>query len=88
MLSGVSQSAARPQYGADIVYSEELIDHKLMTCSRVVDEDSGHAKFLDKSGRQSVMPPNCAAHAHESCACASAVAGVAETKPASSIAHW
>ena len=36
-------------YGADVVYSEELIDHKLMRCERIVEDfappgDSSHRR--------------------------------------------
>lgn len=35
--------------GADLVYSEELIDYKLSTCTRVENDDLGTIDFVDKS---------------------------------------
>ena len=38
------------EYGADIVYSEELIDRRLITCHRVDNELLGTTDFVDSSG--------------------------------------
>lgn len=39
-------------YGADIVYGEELIDKAMLTCNRVYDEDLEMTKLIYPSGRE------------------------------------
>lgn len=37
--------------GADLVYSEELIDHRIVTCKRIVNEALNTVDLVDKDGR-------------------------------------
>ena len=38
------------EYGADLCYSEELIDRRLGACSRVLNDALGTTDFVDASG--------------------------------------
>lgn len=42
-------------YGADITYGEELVDHKVIKCTREVNEMLGTIDFVDKSTREVVF---------------------------------
>ncbi|GAY35178.1 hypothetical protein CUMW_278120 [Citrus unshiu] len=46
------------QYGADITYGEEIIDHKLLKCERRVNEYIGSTDFVEK-GTDSVVFRTC-----------------------------
>ncbi|XP_028783936.1 tRNA-dihydrouridine(20) synthase [NAD(P)+]-like isoform X2 [Neltuma alba] len=46
------------QYGADITYGEEIIDHKLVKCERRFNEIIGSTDFVEK-GTQSVVFSTC-----------------------------
>ncbi|KAL9464081.1 hypothetical protein AB3S75_001807 [Citrus x aurantiifolia] len=46
------------QYGADITYGEEIIDHKLLKCERRVNEFIGSTDFVEK-GTDSVVFRTC-----------------------------
>ncbi|XP_054809434.1 uncharacterized protein LOC129311270 isoform X2 [Prosopis cineraria] len=46
------------QYGADITYGEEIIDHKLVKCERRLNELIGSTDFVEK-GTQSVVFRTC-----------------------------
>uniref|UniRef100_T1K9A9 DUS-like FMN-binding domain-containing protein n=2 Tax=Tetranychus urticae TaxID=32264 RepID=T1K9A9_TETUR len=35
------------EYGADLVYSEEIVDHKLIKCRRIINEKLGTVDFFD-----------------------------------------
>ena len=39
------------RYGADLVYSEELVDHSLVTCTRLENEVVGSTDFVDDRGK-------------------------------------
>lgn len=39
------------EYGADIVYSEELIDHRMILCERVVNPILNTVDFVSPDGR-------------------------------------
>lgn len=39
------------RHGADLVYSEELVDHRVVTCKRVENELLGTIDFIDKDNR-------------------------------------
>jgi len=38
------------EYGADLVYSEELVDKRFVTCKRVVNKELGSIDFIDAKG--------------------------------------
>lgn len=46
------------QYGADITYGEEIIDHKLIKCERRLNEDIGSIDFVEK-GTHNVVFRTC-----------------------------
>ncbi|KAE8010445.1 hypothetical protein FH972_006816 [Carpinus fangiana] len=46
------------QYGADITYGEEIIDHKFVKCERRVNEHIGSTDFVEK-GAESVVFRTC-----------------------------
>lgn len=46
------------QYGADITYGEEIIDHKLIKCERRLNEDVGSIDFVEK-GTHNVVFRTC-----------------------------
>lgn len=46
------------QYGADITYGEEIIDHKLVKCERRVNEHIGSTDFVEK-GAENVVFRTC-----------------------------
>ncbi|KMT06960.1 hypothetical protein BVRB_6g152950 isoform A [Beta vulgaris subsp. vulgaris] len=46
------------EYGADITYGEEIIDHKIIKCDRVVNEYLGTTDLVEK-GTQSVVFRTC-----------------------------
>jgi len=46
------------EYGADITYGEEIIDHKLLKCERVTNESLGTTDFVEK-GTDSVVFRTC-----------------------------
>ncbi|GJN26920.1 hypothetical protein PR202_gb14887 [Eleusine coracana subsp. coracana] len=46
------------EYGADITYGEEIIDHKFLKCKRVTNESLGTTDFLEK-GTDSVVFRTC-----------------------------
>lgn len=46
------------EYGADITYSEEIIDHKLLKCERVVNSCIGSVDFVEK-GTENVVFRTC-----------------------------
>ncbi|KAL5753250.1 hypothetical protein ACOSP7_023429 [Xanthoceras sorbifolium] len=46
------------QYGADITYGEEIIDHKLVKCERIVNEYIGSIDFVEK-GTNNVVFRTC-----------------------------
>lgn len=43
------------EYGADIVYGEEIVDHKLVTCTRVVNDVLGTVDFVEKGAGAAVF---------------------------------
>ncbi|XP_024381936.1 uncharacterized protein [Physcomitrium patens] len=43
------------EYGADITYGEEIVDHKMVRCARVVNEDLGTVDFVEKSSNEVVF---------------------------------
>lgn len=47
------------EYGADIVYSEEIIAKKFAKCERVVD-DSGRVEFVLPGKKKNVVFSTCA----------------------------
>ncbi|KAK4843199.1 hypothetical protein QYF36_005241 [Acer negundo] len=46
------------QYGADITYGEEIIDHKMVKCERIVNEYLGSVDFVEK-GTNNVVFRTC-----------------------------
>ncbi|KAF8404772.1 hypothetical protein HHK36_009661 [Tetracentron sinense] len=46
------------QYGADITYGEEIIDHKLVKCERQINESIGSTDFVEK-GTKNVVFRTC-----------------------------
>ncbi|TXG60023.1 hypothetical protein EZV62_014596 [Acer yangbiense] len=46
------------QYGADITYGEEIIDHKMVKCDRIVNEYLGSVDFVEK-GTNNVVFRTC-----------------------------
>lgn len=47
------------EFGADLVYTEELIDYKLMKCKRVVNEVLNTIDFIDESDGSNVVFRTC-----------------------------
>ncbi|KFK22446.1 hypothetical protein AALP_AAs41087U000100, partial [Arabis alpina] len=46
------------EYGADITYGEEIIDHKLVKCQRRINVASGTTEFVEK-GTENVVFSTC-----------------------------
>uniref|UniRef100_A0A453CG30 DUS-like FMN-binding domain-containing protein n=1 Tax=Aegilops tauschii subsp. strangulata TaxID=200361 RepID=A0A453CG30_AEGTS len=46
------------EYGADITYGEEIIDHKFVNCQRVINESLGTTDFVER-GTDSVVFRTC-----------------------------
>ncbi|GAB2279245.1 tRNA-dihydrouridine(20) synthase [NAD(P)+]-like protein [Dionaea muscipula] len=46
------------EYGADITYGEEIIDHKLIKCERIVNDYLGTTDFIEK-GTENVVFRTC-----------------------------
>lgn len=51
------------EYGADITYGEEIVDHKLLRCVRVVNKALGTVDFVEK-GSKEVVFRTCDAEKH------------------------
>ncbi|KAG9439969.1 hypothetical protein H6P81_020134 [Aristolochia fimbriata] len=47
------------EYGADITYGEEIIDHKMLKCERKINESLGTTDFVEK-GTEAVVFRTCA----------------------------
>ncbi len=43
------------EHGADIVYSEEIIDRKIARCRRVINDKLGTVDFVAQSGKENVV---------------------------------
>jgi hypothetical protein len=43
------------EYGADITYGEEIVDHKMLRCERVVNDGLGTVDYVEKVSKEVVF---------------------------------
>lgn len=54
-VGGLSFRMLAAEYGADITYGEEIVDHKLLRCSRIINKTLQTVDFVETSTREIVF---------------------------------